>query len=166
LFDTIVHLQIARIAFGKQENHGHTNQLLACAGCHNRRTAEEYFGDIQDVKVTKDNATLHARDIEEKETACRFDKMTCRWTLLGDADQVHNSGERAAIISALANGGSEGMHISEIIAATERNDRNAVEQLLFKMQRDRELVRIKRGLYALPGKIGKKERNEAYPSGK
>jgi len=114
------------------------------------------------------NATLHARgrDIEEKETACRFDKMTCRWTLLGDADQVHSSGERAAIISALANGGSEGMHISEIMAATERNDRNAVDQLLFKMQRDRELVRIKRGLYALPGKIGKKERNEAYPSGK
>jgi hypothetical protein len=114
------------------------------------------------------NATLHARgrDIEEKETACRFDKMTCRWTLLGDADQVHSSGERAAIISALANGGSEGMHISEIMAATERNDRNAVDQLLFKMQRDRELVRIKRGLYALPGKIGKKERNEAHPSGK
>jgi hypothetical protein len=114
------------------------------------------------------DATLHARgrDIEEKETACRFDKMTCRWTLLGDADQVHSSGERAAIISVLANGGSEGMHISEIMAATERNDRNAVDQLLFKMQRDRELVRIKRGLYALPGKIGKKERNEAYPSGK
>lgn len=33
------------------------------------------------------NVTLYARgrDIEEQETACRFDKVTCRWTLLGDA---------------------------------------------------------------------------------
>src|SRR5205823_3388465 len=40
------------------------------------------------------NVTLHARgrDIEEKETACRFDKNTCRWTLLGEAEAVHSSG--------------------------------------------------------------------------
>ena len=40
------------------------------------------------------------------------------------------------------------------------DDRNAIDQLLFKMQRDGELVRIKRGVYALPDKIGKKERRE------
>jgi hypothetical protein len=106
--------------------------------------------------------TLHARgrDIEEKETACRFDKITCRWTLLGDAVEVHGSGERAAILSALGNAGSEGMHISEIMAATERNNRNAADQLLFKMQRDGDLVRVRRGVYALPDKNGKKERSE------
>jgi hypothetical protein len=108
------------------------------------------------------SVTLHARgrDIEEKETACRFDKITCRWTLLGDAIEVHGSGERAAIVAALGNAGSEGMHISELMAATERDNRNAADQLLFKMQRDGELVRIKRGVYALPDKIGKKERRE------
>jgi hypothetical protein len=113
------------------------------------------------------SVTLHARgrDIEEKETACRFDQVTCRWTLLGDAEEVHSSGERAAIISALENAGSEGMHISEIMAATERNNRNAADQLLFKMQRDGQLVRIRRGQYALPDKIGKKERNETEAVG-
>jgi hypothetical protein len=45
------------------------------------------------------------------------------------------------------------------MAAVERSDRNAVDQLLFKMQRDGELIRIKRGVYAVAGKIGKKERN-------
>ena len=52
------------------------------------------------------------------------------------------------------------MGISEIMAATERNDRNAVDQLLYKMQRDGEVVRLKRGVYTLPGKNGKKERSE------
>ena len=52
------------------------------------------------------------------------------------------------------------MHISEIMAATERNDRNAIDQLLFKMHRDGELVRVRRGVYALPDKNGKKERSE------
>jgi hypothetical protein len=109
------------------------------------------------------SVTLHARgrDIDEKGTACRFDKMSCRWTLLGDAVEVHGSGERAAVISALASAGSEGMHISEIMAATERNNRNAADQLLFKMQRDGDLVRVRRGVYALPDKNGKKERSEA-----
>jgi hypothetical protein len=52
------------------------------------------------------------------------------------------------------------MGISEIMAATERNDRNAVDQLLYKMQRDGEVVRLKRGVYALPDKNGKKVRNQ------
>jgi len=107
------------------------------------------------------NVTLHARgrDIDEKETACQFDKRSCRWTILGDANEIHNSGERAAIRAAIQSAGEGGMHIAEIMAATERTDRNSVDQLLFKMQRDGELIRIKRGVYAI-GKIGKKERNE------
>jgi AAA domain-containing protein len=108
------------------------------------------------------NVTLYARgrDIEEKETACRFDRNTCRWTLLGEAETVHSSGERAAIVSALGSVGAEGMHISEIMAATERDNRNSVDQLLHKMHREGELVRVKRGQYALSGKNGKKERND------
>jgi hypothetical protein len=107
------------------------------------------------------NVTLYARgrDIEEKETACQFDKSACRWTLLGDAGAVYNSGERAAIVTALRTAGTDGMHIAEIMAATERSDRNAVDQLLFKMQRDGDVTRVKRGVYAVAGKIGKKERS-------
>jgi hypothetical protein len=107
------------------------------------------------------NITLYARgrDIEEKETACQFDKSSCRWTLLGDAHEVHGSSERAAIMAVMTNAGSDGLSIAEILVATGRRDRNAIDQLLFRMQRDGELTRIKRGVYAL-SKIGKKERNE------
>ena len=54
------------------------------------------------------------------------------------------------------------MSVVEIMAATERTDRNAIDQLLFKMGRDGEIKRVRRGIYSLPeeaGKIGKKERN-------
>jgi hypothetical protein len=112
------------------------------------------------------NATLHARgrDIEEKETACAFNRETCRWTLLGEAETVHSSGERAAIIEALSIAESGQMQVLEILAATGRRDRNALDQLLYKMHRKGDLIRVKRGLYGLPpGKIGKKERNEGDP---
>lgn len=113
------------------------------------------------------NVTLHARgrDIEEKETACAFNRETCRWTLLGEAEIVHSSGERAAIVEALSLAESGQMQVLEIMAATGRRDRNAIDQLLYKMHRKGELVRAMRGVYGLPpGKIGKKERSEGDPS--
>jgi len=108
------------------------------------------------------NVTLHARgrDIEEKETACQFDKNTCRWRLLGEAETIYSSGERMSVTAALMEADEEGLHISEIMAATQRSDRNAIDQLLYKMQRDGEVVRVKRGQYATPGKMGKKERSD------
>jgi hypothetical protein len=106
------------------------------------------------------NVILYARgrDIEEKETACRFEKSTCRWALLGDAEAVRSSAERMSVVAALSDAGADGLHISEIMAATRRSDRNAIDQLLYKMQRDGELVRVKRGQYALPDKNDKKVR--------
>jgi hypothetical protein len=110
--------------------------------------------------------TLHARgrDIDEQETACEFNKSSCRWTLLGQAEEVHSSGQRLAILAALKEADDGGLHISEILTATARTDRNAVDQLLYKMHRDREVVRIKRGVYAMPDKIGKKERKDSQPA--
>jgi hypothetical protein len=120
------------------------------------------------IKRQAGNVTLFARgrDIEESETACQFNKSTCRWTLLGDAGEVHGSGQRSAIVDAVRAAGEEGMHISEIMAAIARSDRNAVDQLLFKMHRDGDLVRVKRATYAHPSKIGKKERSEGQTTGK
>ena len=63
------------------------------------------------------------------------------------------------ILDAVSGAGADGMSIAEIMVATGRRDRNALDQLLYKMQRDGELIRPKRGIYAI-GKIGKKERNE------
>jgi hypothetical protein len=120
------------------------------------------------IKRQAGNVTLYARgrDIEEQETACQFNKASCRWTFLGEANEVHGSGQRSAIVDAIRTAGEEGMHISEIMAAIRRTDRNAVDQLLFKMHRDGDLVRIKRATYAHPSKIGKKERSEAQAPAK
>ena len=114
------------------------------------------------LKKQAGNVTLYARgrDIEDKETACQFNRSSCRWTLLGEAAEIQTSGQRSALLEVVRAGGDAGMHISEIMAGMERSDRNAVDQLLFKMQRDGDITRIKRGVYALPGKIGKKERND------
>jgi hypothetical protein len=115
------------------------------------------------IKRKGENVTLYARgrDIEEKETACLFNKSSCRWTLLGEAAEVQGSGQRSAVLEVLRSGYEAGMHISEIMAGIARSDRNAVDQLLFKMQRGGDIMRVKRGTYALPGKIGKKERNDS-----
>jgi hypothetical protein len=51
--------------------------------------------------------------------------------------------------------------VSEIMAATGSNNRGAMDTLLFKMKEGGEVLRLKRGIYALPqdsGKIGQKER--------
>jgi hypothetical protein len=107
--------------------------------------------------------TLHARgrDIEEAETALQFERATCRWTILGAAADVYVSHERAAVLSALAGAGEDGLAVSEIMAATGSNNRGAMDTLLFKMKEGGEVLRLKRGIYALPqdsGKIGQKER--------
>jgi hypothetical protein len=108
--------------------------------------------------------TLHARgrDIEEVETALQFERSTCRWTILGAAADVYVSNERAAVLSALEGTGTEGLAVPEIMAATGSKSRGAMDTLLFKMKERGEIVRLKRGVYALPqdaGKIGEKEGN-------
>ena len=117
------------------------------------------------LKKQSGNVTLYSRgrDIDEKETALQFNRSSCRWTILGEASEVHGSGERAAVLTAVGYAGLEGMSISEIMVATGRRDRNAVDQLLFKMHRDGDLTRVKRGVYAA-GKIGKKERSDGQPT--
>ena len=110
------------------------------------------------LKRQGDKVTLFSRgrDVEERETACEFNKRSCRWTLLGDASDFHGSAERALIRDVLERAGEQGMHISEVLLATGRRNRNAIDQMLFKMVQDGEASRPKRGWYAAVGKIGKK----------
>jgi hypothetical protein len=113
--------------------------------------------------------TLYARgrDIEESETALQFDKGSCKWTMLGpDAVAAGVSNERAKIIAALQSfvpvHDKDGMAVSEIMAATEATNRNAIDILLHKMRVEGQIIRVRRGVYMLPsesGKIGQKERN-------
>jgi AAA domain len=111
------------------------------------------------MKRRSGTVTLHVRgrDVEESEIALHFNKETCRWLILGPAAEVNRSAERTRVLSALE-AASEPLGIKEIMAATERPDRNAVDQLLYKMVNDGEIEKVGRGKYQIVGKIGKKER--------
>ena len=80
-------------------------------------------------------ATLYGRgrDVEEIEVAVSFDKMTCRWTILGAAADVRRTDERAVILELLADN-REPMSPAEIADALGL-PRNNVKQLLSKWPR-------------------------------
>jgi hypothetical protein len=106
---------------------------------------------------------VRGRDIEEAEFAAEFNKETCRWRLVGEADEIFRSQQRQAIATALKEA-KRAMSVSEIMAATERRDRNSTEVLLHKMERDGEVKHVSRGQWEHPDpidgvKIGKKVRN-------
>lgn len=87
------------------------------------------------------------RDIPEVESAVRFDKQTCRWSLLGDAREVRISAERRAIIEALR---AECDPLGpNVIADVTGQTRVGTRQLLRKMLFDGEVRRVGRGKYAL-----------------
>lgn len=118
--------------------------------------------------------TLHVRgrDVEEAEKALQFDKETCRWTILGEASEVRRSDERGRVLTALEDAG-EPLPIPEIISLAHLVNRNAADALQFRMFKDGDIKRIKRGRYCLPGasedgpenmrKMRKKERSEPKP---
>jgi hypothetical protein len=91
---------------------------------------------------------VRGRDIEEAEHAVSFDKIGCRWTILGNASDVHRSNERGKILAALAEA-KEALTPKEIVAATEMPPNN-VWQLLFKMAKDGEVVKVGHGKYRHP----------------
>jgi len=91
---------------------------------------------------------VRGRDIEEAEHAVSFDKAACRWTILGDAKDVHRSQERGRILAAL-DGATEPMTPQDIMAATGMN-RSNVDFLLHKMAHDGEVQKIGRGKYLHP----------------
>jgi len=86
---------------------------------------------------------VRGRDVEEKETAIRFDAGV--WTLLGDAADIRRSDERAKILEFLSEA-NQPERTADIIAATGMK-RNAVDILLHKMAKAGEVIRAERGLY-------------------
>lgn len=102
------------------------------------------------------------RDIAEYEKAITFSQETCRWTVQGDAAEVHRSDERGAILSALAEA-TEVMTVQDIADATGMNNTNC-RQLLSKMHKDGELIKMKRGSYVHPSRNDLIENGSAPPS--
>jgi AAA domain len=88
------------------------------------------------------------RHIEEIETAVQFSKETCRWRTLGAAEEVRRTDERTAILDILKEAGEP--MCSNDIADAIGMARNNVRQLLFKMAKDGEVTKAKRGRYQHP----------------
>jgi AAA domain len=91
---------------------------------------------------------VRGRDIKEAEHAVSFNKQNCRWTILGDASEIHRSDERSKILAVFTDP-------TELLKPQQIADRaemplNNVNQLLWKMSRDGEIENPKRGQYHLP----------------
>src|SRR5262245_18295551 len=95
---------------------------------------------------------VRGRGTEEAEHAVTFDKLTCRWTILGTAADVHRSNERASILAALDEA-TEPMGPSDIAAAVNMPVNNA-KQLLHKMANAGEVAKVRRGQYIHPDHPG------------
>jgi hypothetical protein len=99
---------------------------------------------------------LRGRDIEEAELAAEFNRETCRWRIVGGAEEAFRSQERQAIIAALKEAGTDktgkpnALPLDDILTATERRDRGPLKSLLHKMRKANEVVSPRVGYYALP----------------
>jgi hypothetical protein len=113
-------------------------------------------GGVDTIAIIKRNAqgkTLHiqGRDlVDDVEKAVRFDRETCRWTILGEASEVQRSSERAGILSALRDAPAEGLSVREIMADTGTRSRDAADKLVQRMAKAGEIERCGRGRYSLP----------------
>jgi hypothetical protein len=92
---------------------------------------------------------VRGRDIEEAEFAAEFNRDTCRWRLVGGAEEVFRSQERQAILAVLKDT-KRPMSVPELMAATDRSDRHAISNLLYKMEKAGEIKHAGRGLWAHP----------------
>ncbi len=96
------------------------------------------------------------RDIEQVESAVMFDKQTCKWRMLGNAEDVHRSDQRNSILSLLIDA-AEPITPDKIVRSTGMN-KNAVNQLLHSMKASGEVQVLARGQYVHP------DRSDLLPS--
>jgi hypothetical protein len=94
---------------------------------------------------------VRGRDIEEKEHAVSFSSETCRWTVLGEAAEVHRSESRSTILDVLL-AATEPLSPDQIAMATGLK-RNAVDQRLYRMRESDEVIQFTRGKYCHPDKV-------------
>jgi hypothetical protein len=85
------------------------------------------------------------RDVEEFEKALSFDKIAGRWSVLGEASEVHRSDERKSIIDVLARAAGP-LGPKDIAAATRMKDGN-VRFLLSQMVAAGEIKKQGYGRY-------------------
>jgi 5S rRNA maturation endonuclease (ribonuclease M5) len=91
---------------------------------------------------------IRGRDVEEQEKAIAFSKSTCRWSIQGNAEEVHQSEIRAKIVTTLSDVtlASQPMSPKEIAEHCDVKEEN-VRQRLPGMLRDGQIIKVSRGFY-------------------
>jgi hypothetical protein len=91
---------------------------------------------------------LRGRDIEEQELAITFDPKSCRWSILGEAGEVHRSDTRKRILDTLL-AATEPMHPKDVADACDMSA-GAVKKQLGRMAKAGEITKASRGRYVHP----------------
>lgn len=97
---------------------------------------------------------VRGRDLEEAERAITFDKAACRWTVMGDAEELRRSETRQKIRTLMA----DVRLVSEPIGAKEIGQQTGqhvetVARTLLRMVEDGEIIKVSRGLYIHPDRV-------------
>ena len=93
---------------------------------------------------------VRGRDIEECEHGVDFDKVACKWTILGDAAEVRWTDTKTKIIDVLAK--AEAPLGQKEISTITGVAQNTVDSTLHRMGENGEVVATSRGWYAHPAK--------------
>jgi hypothetical protein len=91
---------------------------------------------------------VRGRDVGEQEKALIFNKGTCRWTVIGDAEEVHRAQSRNRILTLLGDVRkvSGPLGPKEIARQTDMTD-DHVSKTLERMIEDGEIIKVLRGQY-------------------
>jgi hypothetical protein len=97
---------------------------------------------------------VRGRDVSSDELAAEFHKETCKWTILGNAGEVHRSAERNTILAIFRDAGApmNAKDVTECLSHVTQGQSHshvAVRQILLRMAQSGLLQREKRGLYSL-----------------
>ena len=97
---------------------------------------------------------LHVRDrdVEETNFAVRFNKQTCRWSLIGNAEVVHLSETRKKIADTLMSCKSGRMTPAELATATGLT-RAVIDKRLADMVEEGQAIKLARAAYAHPDRV-------------
>ena len=101
------------------------------------------------------------RDIEEIETALRFDHQFGSWTALGEACDVRRTDQRKVIVEVIGEAEDHGLTPKEIAAATGMKQPN-VRKLLAKMVEAGEVIKVGRGRYYHPDHVPPSQRSQDH----
>ena len=91
------------------------------------------------------------RDIEEIEKAMSFDRTTGQWSVLGEAAEVRRTDERTILLNALREQGQP-MSPADLASAT-RMKSDSVRQLVLKLVRTGDAVKVSYGQYVASGPL-------------